>query len=339
MSTGEANPSPRRPPPGENGMETLSSPVTVQNLTAWFILAPAGPSPADPDYAVLEESIDARTTLVHETGEVNELLIENTGDLDLFIQAGDIVKGGRQDRTIAADFVVPARSGKIPLPAYCVEQSRWHRRNLESDRQFSTSTDFLASKKARHALRVAKSQGAVWESVAEEQASLLAALGSEVRSVESPTSLQLTYENEGVRHAIEDYTTVLQPAAAAAAAGGQAVGVVWAIDGVLSHADRYVTPTLFAKLWRKLLRAAATEALGQRRRGSSATATAEPPPAETVRGWLEHQVSAQQARTEEERLPPRTRLRTLRGESQHRFEAFDTALDAAIPLHVAVLAG
>jgi len=34
--------------------------------------------------------------------------------VDLFIQAGDIVKGGKQDRTIGTDFVVPARSG-----AYC----------------------------------------------------------------------------------------------------------------------------------------------------------------------------------------------------------------------------
>lgn len=318
-------------------METLSPPVTAHNLTAWFILAPsATPSPTDPDYTVLEESIDAKTTLVHETGDVNELLIENTGDLDLFIQAGDIVKGGRQDRTIGADFIVPARSGKIPLPAYCVEQARWHRRNRESDKQFSASKDLLASKKARLALRLAKSQGEVWKSVAEEQANLSAALKNEVCSAESPTSLQLTYENEGVQHAIEDYTTVLEQAPAVT--GGQAVGVVWAINGVPSHADRYVNAKLFAKLWRKLLRAAATEAIGQRQRGSSAAATTELPSAETIRSWLENQVSHQRGHSEEERLPPRTYLCTHRGESQHRFEAFDIALGAATPLHVAVLA-
>ncbi len=41
---------------------------------------------------MLEEAIDSQTTLLHETGDVNELFIENTGDVDLFIQAGDIVE-------------------------------------------------------------------------------------------------------------------------------------------------------------------------------------------------------------------------------------------------------
>jgi len=61
-------------------------------------------------------------------------------------------------------------------------------------------------------------------------------------------------EHESVRRAVSDHTTPLE--AAAAAAGGSVAGVVWAINGVPSHADRYVNPRLFAKVWRKLLRAA-----------------------------------------------------------------------------------
>ena len=131
-------------------MPTLSPPVSSLNLAAWFVLAPGrspsspsyldgrsipgglGGAHAHPGYLVLEEAIDCATALVHETGSVNELLIENAGDVDLFIQAGDIVKGGRQDRTIGVDFVVPARSGRIPLPVFCVEQARWHRRGEEA---------------------------------------------------------------------------------------------------------------------------------------------------------------------------------------------------------------
>lgn len=319
-------------------METLSTPVTAHNLTGWFILAPS-PIP-DHDYSVLEEAIDSQTTLLHETGDVNELLIENTGDIDLFIQAGDIVKGGRQDRTIGTDFIVPARSGKIPLPAYCVEQSRWHRRTLEPDTHFSGSKEFLSSKKARLALHLSKDQGQVWRSVAEEQQSLAFALDDEVRSAESPTSLQLTYENEGVRHAVADYTELFEQAPAAA--GGNVTGVVWAINGVPSHADRYVNPRLFAKLWRKLLRAAATEALGQSRRpcapAGEAPAPTEPPTADTITEWLAAREALQASHVDEESLRPRTRVCTHRGTSQHRFEVFDTAIDAATPLHVAVLA-
>ena len=41
-----------------------------------------------------------------------------TADVDVYIQSGDIVKGGRQDRTIAMDFVVPPKSGVIPISAF-----------------------------------------------------------------------------------------------------------------------------------------------------------------------------------------------------------------------------
>lgn len=316
-------------------MASLSQPVGVYNLTAWFIFAPPAAARHTRDYAVLEETIAAATAVLRETGSVNELLIENKGDLDLFIQAGDIVKGGRQDRTIGVDFIVPARSGKIPLPAFCVEEARWRRRRDEADTHFSTAKDFLASKKARLALRFSKSQAEVWDSVSEEQEQLAKAVQKEIRDATSPTSLQLTYESEGVTSAVDDYTAVLNPALAEV--GGSVVGVVWAINGVPSHADQYVSPKLFAKLWRKLLRAAATEAIGQRR-GLGSNAAPEPPSSEAIGAWLESHVSAGATHAEEQRLLPRTRIRTHRGTSLHRFEAFDTALDEASPLHVAVVA-
>ena len=92
----------------------LSAPVSAHNLTAWFLLAPAQEQVAPPpDYLVLGEAMAAGVTVVHETGTVSQLLIENLGAVDLFLQAGDIVKGGRQDRTIGTDFIVPARSGRV----------------------------------------------------------------------------------------------------------------------------------------------------------------------------------------------------------------------------------
>ena len=324
-------------------MNTLSNPVTTHNLTAWFILAPTrSPAVPDHDYSVLEESIEAQTALVHETGQVRELLIENIGDTDLFIQAGDIVKGGRQDRTIGSDFIVPAKSGRIPLPAFCVEKARWHRRNSEAEGHFSGSKDFVSSKKARLAIHLAKDQGAVWKSVASEQQALHHALAFDVCSAESPTSLQLTYENGGVKRAIKDYTTILEHAPGAA--GGPVVGVVWAINGVPSHADCYASEKLFAKLWRKLLQAAATEAIGQRHLAPLGPCDGPPSPTacepaiEEIHAWLAGRADDQVAEVDEEQLPPRTRLRTHRGRSQHRFEAFDTGHAPAVPVHVAFLA-
>ena len=45
-------------------------------------------------------------------GRVNELQIENTGVEQVFIQAGDIVKGGKQDRVLTVSFLLPANSGR-----------------------------------------------------------------------------------------------------------------------------------------------------------------------------------------------------------------------------------
>ena len=85
--------------------------------------------------------------VVHETGQVNELAVENvSADADVFIQSGDIVKGGRQDRMIAQDFVVPARSGKMPIASFCVEQGRWSRRGSEQSHAFAASSDQVAGK-------------------------------------------------------------------------------------------------------------------------------------------------------------------------------------------------
>ena len=80
-------------------------------------------------YISLTEAFEKKHVLVHETGTVGQLEVENLSEtFDIFIQAGDVLKGGRQDRTIAIDFIIPARSGRIPIPAFCVEMGRWRKR-------------------------------------------------------------------------------------------------------------------------------------------------------------------------------------------------------------------
>ena len=342
----------------------LSAPVSAHNLTAWFMLAPAQEQVAPPpDYLVLGEAMTAGAAVVHETGTVNQLLIENLGAVDLFLQAGDIVKGGRQDRTIGTDFIVPAHSGRVPLPAFCVESGRWHRRSQESDAIFAESKHALASKKARMALRE-KDQGKVWDEIEEEQRALEMELGAPVRASASPSSLELSYEQEGLQRELDDYLMPLARAFEALrenaeGAGGAAgetrvlVGVVWAINGAPSHADRYAAPALFGKLWEKLLRAAATEALREGRRERRGLGRDLPdddaplgvPSGDEILAWLEGRVlqdpaaAPERMRASEEQLPPRTRVTERRGTMQQRVAAYDTAWEAGEPVHLAVLAG
>lgn len=303
-------------------MKTLTPPTTARNLTAWFVSVPPGKE--IPDYTVLEEAMEKQAGLLHETGNVNELLIENPGDTDLFIQAGDIVKGGRQDRTLGADFIVPAKSGKVPIPVFCVEASRWHKRQSESAVHFSKSSDYASSKKLRAAINQKKSQGEVWASVEEEQAKLSESIGLCAKSAMSPSSLQLSYEMKETTAAVDEYLGGLESAPPA-----ESAGVVWAINGKLSHADIYSNPALFRKVWKKLLRAAAFEAIGEQ----SQPSTEAPRDIAEVSAWLDESVAAA---PEVENLPPRTRLSTRRAKTQLRFETRDTAF--VEPIHLSILA-
>ena len=64
--------------------------------------------------------------IVKETGTVNQLTVENSSATEtVFIQAGDIVKGGKQDRVLTVDMILPPKSGAIPISSFCVEQNRW----------------------------------------------------------------------------------------------------------------------------------------------------------------------------------------------------------------------
>ena len=125
--------------------------------------------------------------------------------------------------------------------------------------------------------------------------------------------------------------TFTQPAAAknltawfVTAAPGQEIP-----NGKLSHADISGSPLLFRKVWKKLLRAAAFEAIGERTGEAAST----PCDIAEVSAWLE---SAAAADSEEESLPPRTSLSTRKAKSQLRFETRDTTV--AEPIHLSIFA-
>jgi len=92
----------------------------------------------------LEEALASDTAVVHETGQVSELALEVTGERAVYVQSGDIVKGGRQDRVVAYDLIVRRSDGRVPLSSFCVEQGRWSGRGNEPSESFAGSA-FLAS--------------------------------------------------------------------------------------------------------------------------------------------------------------------------------------------------
>ncbi|HKB42410.1 MAG TPA: DUF6569 family protein [Gemmataceae bacterium] len=128
-----------------SGGYELSGPHRHDNLTIFLI---HGPDRVRPGRLItLEEALKQNKAVVHETGEVGQLLVENRShDTEVFIQSGDIVKGGRQDRLISFDLVLPPRSGKVAVVSLCVDQGRWQQRGKEAVTRFSSSTGQLPSK-------------------------------------------------------------------------------------------------------------------------------------------------------------------------------------------------
>lgn len=78
-------------------------------------------------YASMDEALSGGYLTVTERGNgvVSELVMENRGGHYVFILGGDVVTGGKQNRTVREDVLLPPRSGPVVIPTYCVEKDRW----------------------------------------------------------------------------------------------------------------------------------------------------------------------------------------------------------------------
>jgi len=154
--------------------EGVSSGYTWKNMRIYPILAKASFIDANKNvsnYTSLEDALKQKKIRISESsygGSVNNLVIENTSDVTVIIIGGAIIGGGKQDRMIAEDMIIPPHSGKKDLPVYCVEHGRWTPKGSRDQNGLSFNVSFdAASTKVRKAGNVAKDQGEVWEKVAE----------------------------------------------------------------------------------------------------------------------------------------------------------------------------
>jgi len=137
---------------------------------------------------------------------------------------------------------------------------------VESAAQFSASNAALPSKSLKLAVREAKNQSEVWDSVAVMQAKLQPVTAA----APPPTgSMQLTLENREVAKATAAYVDNL---AKITEGKPDVIGYAYAINGKINSADVYGSPDLFQKMWRKMLDAAAAEAASERQTGKTFTA-------------------------------------------------------------------
>lgn len=238
--------------------------ISYKNLQVFPVLSRSNEN--EMNYMVLSDAIQQQLVIVKETGSVNQLQIDNLSDSYIFILAGDIVKGGRQDRTMGNDVIVAPKARNVPLESYCVESGRWQQRGEEEAGHFSDNTKTLTSKDLKLASRYQKDQSEVWQKVSEEQEKLNRGLGSikgeivEVKSTESETSLQLTLENKELEDIVKEYKNNLT---GLYHLSEEAVGFAYAINGKLYGIDIYNDSILFNSLKHKLFDAVIVEAISE----------------------------------------------------------------------------
>ncbi|MCL2324991.1 MAG: hypothetical protein FWC40_00600 [Proteobacteria bacterium] len=234
-------------------------PYEVGNLTVWMM---ESSNAVDADvYMSLAEAIKAGILVVYETGDVNSLQVENLSkDKPVLILSGEIVKGGKQDRTLATDLLVPPKSGKVAIESFCVEQSRWAPRGSEEVSRFESGGARAVGKDMRNALRTEKSQAKVWSGVAANQRGLSESLNADVQDERSKTSMQLTLENTKVKSSIEEYRKALGDLLAK---HPKANGFAFLVGGEFSSAELFHSRAFFRTSFPAMLDAAIVEAVSE----------------------------------------------------------------------------
>lgn len=249
----------RKQPKSDANDYRLTGPYTHKNLSI-FLIHSKTITTRTRSFLTLQEALEQKKVIVYETQSVNELAIENLSSEDVYVQSGDIVKGGKQDRMMAQDFIVPPKSGRMPISAFCVEHGRWSGRGSERAGVFSSSADAVVTREIKLAAKSSNSQGAVWENVRLAQDKLSQNLGTRVNSNVSASSLQLAVENSRVQATSDSYIKALGNIVNR---DNDVIGYVFAINGNVNSADVYSSNALFRKLWPKLLKANTVEAIAQ----------------------------------------------------------------------------
>ena len=275
----------------------VGQPVTYETLTAFPVL-----SSQDVDtgsFETLDAALASGDAVVTEQGEgmrrsrdgvaqvvpnysssgaqVNQLVLINRGKRPLLLLAGEVVSGGKQDRIIGKDRIIPIGAKPLPLNVFCVEHSRW----TNGSAKFSAART-MVHPTVREEAAVDQDQGKVWAAVRGDKAAAMAQQSmssnlemrapvisaqrlSGVMASAAPTEgYRNIYQSAEVGPSVENFAQEVQKRferATSGLKGEHVVGVIVAYGGEVAWSDIFASSELFDAYWPKLLRSYAVEAL------------------------------------------------------------------------------
>jgi hypothetical protein len=231
------------------------------------------PAEATGEPHVQAENEPAGQTAAEVAGDVNRLMVLNTSGKPLYLMPGEIIIGGKQDRTIAQERIIPPGEQPVAIDVFCVEHGRWAGRSRaehdaitfpvadrvspderariaeHSDRGHFVASSANVSKKTRLSVQEGRKQTDVWDAVAST---------SVVGGVPAASgTFTANYADAGVLEKLEPYIEQLQQPVAKQE---RIIGVVVTINGKADSADLFESTPLFRKLWPKLLKSYALDA-------------------------------------------------------------------------------
>jgi hypothetical protein len=279
----------------------ILAPITHGDLTIFPVVS--AKSHDTSDFITLDEGIRSGEVVVTEVGnlhstmrrrppyqtrpyqgaEVNRLVLVNNSKHPLILLAGEVVTGGKQDRVVGKDRIVPAESDPVDLSVFCVEHGRW----TETSTKFDTHASVMLQPSVRMKAMADQDQQKVWDEVGRSRTAMAAALASsanpsatpapgqttetvtvtssaDVLELNSTSSYAKARENNAVQKQVESITEPMRKSYESVIKqlrNQNAVGVVVAVKGHIVWADMFASSSLLAKYWPKLLESYATEAL------------------------------------------------------------------------------
>lgn len=158
----------------------VAKPIRAGDLWVFPI---TGSACSNQRFLSLDEALARKELIIRElgSGTVSSLEAENRGDRYVLLMAGEFMHGGKQNRIVASDVLIPPHSGPITIPVFCGERRRWTK----------TTGDFAGQK----SLAPAKLRGEVYNRTTQDKVWSGISRRMKENKVDAPTeNLQQLYE-------------------------------------------------------------------------------------------------------------------------------------------------
>jgi hypothetical protein len=207
------------------------------------------------EYATLDEALQQKALEVSEVsegGEVPTLKVINRSARMIFLMAGEELVGGKQNRVLNASMMVAA-GGEMPVPVTCVEVGRWGYRSSRFGSGATSSHYTLRRMMSRQVSGSYRASGVPQS----DQAAVWGEVARKMHNMGSSSS-------SGALHDMyNDFDQKLEEVLKSLSVPTGSNGVAFAINGKIAGADFFDKPETLAKLWPKVIKSYAMDALEQ----------------------------------------------------------------------------